>query len=193
MDTAKKNISAEKPLTSVMEDYLEAIFDLTIEKKVVRVKDIAKRLDVKMPTVTSMLKNLGKRGLVHYEKYEYVEMTERGSAVGCEMHRRHGILSKFLIDILNIDLKTADEEACKMEHTLSAGTLDSLTDFMAFIQVCPRVGEDWLERFEAYRREPWSPDKCIKQSGQFSCEFMERTMDLKQDPSSQQEDIKKPS
>ena len=63
MDKAKTNISAEKPLTSVMEDYLEAIFDLGKEKKVVRVKDIAKRLDVKMPTVTNMLKTLSGRGL----------------------------------------------------------------------------------------------------------------------------------
>ena len=47
-----------KHLTSVMEDYLEAIFDLDREKKVVRVKDIARRMDVKMPTVSSMLRTL---------------------------------------------------------------------------------------------------------------------------------------
>jgi DtxR family transcriptional regulator, Mn-dependent transcriptional regulator len=185
MDKAKTNISAEKPLTSVMEDYLEAIFDLDKEKRVVRVKDIAKRLGVKMPTVTSMLKTLSKRGLVHYEKYEYVELSDKGSEVGGEVHRKHVVLRRFLTDILNIDLNTADKEACKMEHALSSRTLDSITDFMAFIQACPRVGEDWLERFEEYRREPWSPDKCVKQSERFSCEFMERTASLKQDTSSQ--------
>jgi len=46
-----------------MEDYLEAIFDLDKDKRVVRVRDIAKRLDVKMPTVTSMLRTLNDRGL----------------------------------------------------------------------------------------------------------------------------------
>jgi DtxR family Mn-dependent transcriptional regulator len=45
----------KKPLTPAMEDYLEAIFNLGKEKRVVRVKDIAKRLGVKMPTVTNML------------------------------------------------------------------------------------------------------------------------------------------
>ena len=95
MGKATTNILEEKPLTSAMEDYLEAIFDLDKQKKVVRVKDIAKRLNVKMPTVTSMLKTLSKRGLVHYEKYEYVEPTEKGSEVGREMRRRHGILSRF--------------------------------------------------------------------------------------------------
>jgi len=172
-----------------MEDYLEAIFDLDKEKKVVRVKDIAKRLGVKMPTVTSMLKTLSKRGLVHYEKYEYVELSDKGSDVGGEVHRKHMVLRRFLTDILNIELNIADKEACKMEHALSSGTLDSITDFMAFIQACPRVGEDWLERFKEYQREPWSPDKCVKQSERFSCEFMERTASLKQDRSLREEGL----
>ena len=188
MDKVKTNVREEKPLTSVMEDYLEAIFDLDKQKKVVRVKDIAKRLNVKMPTVTSMLKTLSKRGLVHYEKYEYVESTQKGAAVGREMRRRHGILSRFLTEILKIEAKTADEEACKMEHSLSAETLDSLTDFMAFIQICPRVGENWLEHFAEYRCNQWTPEKCIAQSEDFSCEFNKRTHALREDDTPKKED-----
>jgi DtxR family Mn-dependent transcriptional regulator len=58
-----KDDISKKPLTPAMEDYLEAIFNLGKEKRVVRVKDIAKRLGVKMPTVTSMLNTLSKREL----------------------------------------------------------------------------------------------------------------------------------
>ena len=162
---------AEKRLTSVMEDYLEAIFDLDKEKKVVRVKDIAKRMDVKMPSVSSMLKTLNDRGLVNYEKYEYVELTKEGAEVGKEMRRRHEILLKFLTEILKIDFETADEEACKMEHTLSSSTLDSLTDFMAFIQSCPRTGEGWLQYFEEYRAHGRISEKCRARGEIFSCEF----------------------
>jgi DtxR family Mn-dependent transcriptional regulator len=162
---------AEKPLTSVMEDYLEAIFNLDKEKKVVRVKDIAKRMNVKMPTVSSMLKTLNNKGLVNYEKYEYVELTKDGADVGKEMRRRHKILLRFLTEILKIEFKIADEEACKMEHTLSSTTLDSLTDFMEFIQTCPRAGESWLHYFEEYRRHGRSPEKCQSRSEAFSCEF----------------------
>jgi DtxR family Mn-dependent transcriptional regulator len=125
---------AEKPLTSVSKDYLEAIFDLDQEKKFVRVKDIAKRMDVKMPTVSSKLKTLSVRGLVNYEKYEYEELTKGGSDVGKEMRRRHEILLKFLTEMLEIEFDTANAGACKMEHTLGADTLDSLTDFTAFIR-----------------------------------------------------------
>ncbi|MBC2711826.1 MAG: metal-dependent transcriptional regulator [Desulfosarcina sp.] len=171
--------TAEKPLTSVMEDYLEAIYDLDKEKRVVRVKDIAKRMDVKMPTVSSMLKTLNGRGLVYYEKYEYVELTKEGAAVGKEMRRRHEVLFKFLTEILKIEFKTADEEACKMEHTLSSATLDSFTDFMEFIQTCPRAGESWLQYFEEYRTHGRRPEKCQARSETFSCEFKDQVDSIK--------------
>jgi DtxR family Mn-dependent transcriptional regulator len=171
MTPAKK---PEKPLTPVMEDYLEAIFDLDKEKRVVRVKDIAKKMNVKMPTVSSMLKTLNDRGLVNYEKYEYVEMTRNGAKVGKEMRRRHGVLQKFLMEILKIDIQVANEEACKMEHALSPETLDSLTDFMAFIQACPRTGESWLNFFDEYRRDGCLPEKCQSRSEVFKCEFKDQ-------------------
>ncbi|MEA1901135.1 MAG: metal-dependent transcriptional regulator [Thermodesulfobacteriota bacterium] len=80
-----KDDISKKPLTPAMEDYLEAIFNLGKEKRVVRVKDIAKRLGVKMPTVTSMLNTLSKRELIDYEKYEYLELTKKGIDVGKEI------------------------------------------------------------------------------------------------------------
>ncbi|MGD9367841.1 MAG: metal-dependent transcriptional regulator [Desulfobacteraceae bacterium] len=158
--SSSKVKGVEKPLTPVMEDYLEAIYDLDNEKKVVRVKDIAKRMDVKMPTVTSMLKTLSNRGLVHYEKYEYVELTSSGNDVGREIRRRHSILLAFLTDVLKIDYATANDDACKMEHALSVATMDRLTGFMAFIQECPETEENWLSYFEAYRRHYHKPERC---------------------------------
>ncbi|MBI5592344.1 MAG: metal-dependent transcriptional regulator [Deltaproteobacteria bacterium] len=160
MIASAKDQTVEKPLTSTMEDYLEAIFDLDTEKKVVRVKDIAKRLDVKMPTVTSMLRSLNDKGLINYEKYEYVALTDTGADVGREMRRRHQALFRFLTTILKIDVKTADAEACKMEHKLSINTLESLTDFMEFIQTCPRTGGSWLHYFEKYRNIGHRPEEC---------------------------------
>lgn len=162
---------AEKPLTATMEDYLEAIFDLDKDKKAIRVRDIAKRLDVKMPTVTSMLRTLNNRGLVNYEKYEYVALTETGADVGREMRRRHQMLFRFLTAILKIDAKTADDEACKMEHALSVATLESLTDFMEFIQTCPRAGDSWLHYFEEFRKLGHKPEQCGTCAEQFPCEL----------------------
>jgi DtxR family Mn-dependent transcriptional regulator len=154
-------------LTSVMEDYLEAIFDLDREKRTVRVKDIAKRLAVKMPTVSSMLKSLNAKGLVNYEKYEYVELTEAGAKVGKEMRRRHEVLHMFLTRFLKVDAGQADQEACAMEHALSTSTLDSLTDFMDFIHSCPRTGGAWSDYFEEYLSSGVISEQCCKRGKAF--------------------------
>ena len=179
MQNKDTNNISKKPLTPAMEDYLEAIFNLGKEKRVVRVKDIAKRLGVKMPTVTSMLKALSKRELIDYEKYEYLELTKKGLNVGREIHRRHHILRSFLTDILNVDLKKADEQACKMEHAVSTSTLDRFIEFMEFIQFCPRVGLDWLKYFDEYRLHGQEPDKCLARMKEFASGFKGRikTMD----------------
>ena len=123
-DTSKKN------LTPTMEDYLEAVYNLSQEKRVVRVKDIAKRLGVKMPTVTSMLKTLSEKGMIDHEKYEYLELTGKGSDIGSQIDQRHQTLKTFLIDILQIDHDQADEDACKMEHAVSPITLTRISKLL---------------------------------------------------------------
>ena len=115
--------------------------------------------------------------MVHYEKYEYVELTIAGKNVGKEMRRRHTILQKFLIEILNVDAATADEDACKMEHALSPETLESLTDFIAFIQDCPRAGDSWLSRFEEYRRKGCVSDECELLSEAFFTELRNKKIE----------------
>lgn len=176
----KKRVNKKKkPLTSSMEDYLEAIYELNKEKSFVRVKDIAKKMNVKMPTVTSMLKNLRDRELVNYEKYEFVELTKAGEKIGREMRRRHDILHKFLTEILKIEHETADDEACKMEHTLSGSTLQSLTDFMQFVQVCPRAGMEWLSHFQEFRDSGNTRGKCLDRTTDTQCEIMDRIEEFK--------------
>ncbi|MBN1277026.1 MAG: metal-dependent transcriptional regulator [Deltaproteobacteria bacterium] len=140
----------EKPLTAVMEDYLEIIFTLSREKRIVRVRDIAKRLGVKMPTVTSMLKVLNDRGLIAYEKYEFLDLTDKGLSIGREINRRHRVLRNFLTDILKINIERSDEEACKMEHGISHFTLDRLVKFLEFIQDCSLSGSSLIDNFGEY-------------------------------------------
>lgn len=150
--SGRGRFSINKQITSTMEDYLKVIIDLDSDQKGVRVKDIAKKLKVKMPTVSKMLKKLDEQGLVIHRKYENVELTNAGFRVGREMQRRRRILLRFLIDILNIETETADEEACKMEHLLGPDIYDSLNDIMDFVESCPRNGSKWPVLFKAYRQ-----------------------------------------
>jgi DtxR family Mn-dependent transcriptional regulator len=171
MNNKAATSSPADKLTPTMEDYLEAIYTLSLEKRAVRVKDIAKRLGVKMPTVTSMLKTLSDKGMIDHEKYEYLELTGKGSHIGSQIDHRHQVLKSFLIDILQINHDQADEDACKMEHAVSSATLERILVFMEFIENCPRSGSDWLDLFNEYRRHEMPREKCLEKMKDFADKY----------------------
>ncbi|MEW6377962.1 MAG: metal-dependent transcriptional regulator, partial [Thermodesulfobacteriota bacterium] len=121
-------------LSPTVEDYIEAILNLERQRKAVGVKDIAKSMKVKLPTVTSMLNTLIQKGLIRHEKYEYVGLTEKGLKEAKEVQRRHDTLSKFLTEILNIDSSIAEVDACKMEHSISPETSEKFIKFIEFVE-----------------------------------------------------------
>ncbi|MDY6967929.1 MAG: metal-dependent transcriptional regulator, partial [Spirochaetota bacterium] len=106
-------------LSSNMEDYIEQIATLSKEKKFVRVKDIANGLNKKMPSVTSALNKLMDKGLVYYEKYAYVELTKEGEKLADRVYKRHSFLSDVFTNVLRMNRKKAEENACRIEHFLS--------------------------------------------------------------------------
>ncbi len=165
-------------LTATMEDYLKVIYNLSKEKRAVRVKDIAKKLGVKMPSVTSMLRTLGEKGMIDYEKYEYLELNTKGLDIAKEIDRRHHTIKKFLIDILKIKDDQADEDACKMEHAVSGTTIDRIIYFMEFVKNCPRVGEDWLDLFDKYRKSGKTDDECLKKMKKFAREYTSKIKNM---------------
>ena len=118
-------------LTSNMEDYLEAIMTLQEEQKVARVRDIARQLNVKMPSVTGAVRNLAEKGLVHYERYSFVTLTEKGRKIAEEIINRHQIIYDFLTRILSVDKEIAELDACRIEHAVSPQTMTRLKSFLA--------------------------------------------------------------
>ncbi len=123
-----------KKITPTMQDYLEAIGQLGSEEQVVRVKNIARQMNVKMPSVTEALKTLARDGLIRHEKYGYVQLTQKGENIAEEIYSRHQTLFKFLNEILRIDPRTADEDACRMEHTISSTALKKLIEFIKTLE-----------------------------------------------------------
>lgn len=133
-----------------MEDYLEAIVVLGEAKKTVRVSQISKALGVKKPSVTSAVKRLSEQGLVEHKRYGQVGLTLEGERIAGDVFRRHETLRHFLAEILNVDPKVADEDACKMEHSVSPATLERLAKFVDFVLNCPRGEPEWLKGFNYY-------------------------------------------
>src|SRR4030042_3938854 len=117
-------------LTKSFEDYLEAIYLLEQEKGSVRVKDVAKSLDVKLPSVTEAVRKMSKAQLIEFERYGLIKLTAQGKFFAKEAYKKHETLFDFLHKTLGVDKATALRDACEMEHGLSNTTLNKLRQFM---------------------------------------------------------------
>jgi DtxR family Mn-dependent transcriptional regulator len=133
-------------LSSNMEDYMEVIAILTATNKIVRVKDIAKKLSIKMPSVTAALNKLKEKNLIKYEKYGFIELTEKGKETAENIYQKHACLSKFFQLILKIDNTKAEEEACKVEHSLSSETCNQIQKLIEFYENEKKNKNDWTSR-----------------------------------------------
>lgn len=111
-----------KKLTPSLEDYLEAILQLEEINRVARVKDIAEKLSVQMPSVTGALKNLKSKGMIEYEKNSFINLTEEGKKIAEVVLRKHQILVRFLEEGLLLSTEKAEEEACRIEHSIDQET-----------------------------------------------------------------------
>lgn len=117
-------------LSQSQEDYLEAIYKIAEDKGVARVRDIAHEQNVSMPSASGAMKRLAKMDLIKHGRYEYVELTEEGRKYAEKVVGRHAALKSFFADVLGVDEKTADKDACAVEHQLSEKTVKKLFEFL---------------------------------------------------------------
>lgn len=113
-------------MTQSQEDYLEAIYLISLDSSVARVKDISERLNVKKPSVINALKELSKREFINQEKYGYIRLTETGLAEAKKIFKKHTLIKDYLIKVLNVSDETAEKDACMIEHCLSDETLSKM-------------------------------------------------------------------
>ena len=109
----------ELALSPAMEDYLKAIFCLTELSQRVTTQLLADHLSVAPASVTSMLKRLAESGLVVYEPYRGVELTESGRSIALEMVRHHRLLELYLTQALGFSGEAVHAEAERLEHFIS--------------------------------------------------------------------------
>ena len=124
-------------MTKSLEDYIEAIYVLIKNKGAARVRDVAADLHVKMPSLVKAMAELKKLDLVTQEPYGDIELTAKGRKVATGVVTRHTILKAFLLR-LGVSEKVADNDACLMEHILSAQTMDRIRDFLGKAPAKPK-------------------------------------------------------
>lgn len=154
----------KKKQSARLEDYLETIYELRKEEGEARVSNIAKMLDVKMPTVNSAINSLKDKGLVNHSNYGDVTLTKAGEEIAIVISKRHEVLTNFLQRILGVDAQNANVDACRMEHALSEETARRLSKFVEFVMEAPAKPE-WLEGFEGYLESGKRPEKCFDRCG----------------------------
>jgi DtxR family Mn-dependent transcriptional regulator len=112
-------------MTQSLEDYLETVYVLIKNGSSAGVRAVADTIGVKMPSVVKAVHELKKMELVTQEPYQSIKLTEKGVRVAKLVLNRHNLIKNFLIS-LGVSKKTADKDACLMEHILSAETLDKI-------------------------------------------------------------------
>lgn len=125
-----QELSSEHRLTRAGEDYLEAIYRITLEEgsteASIRSVDVAEQLGVSKASVNKALTMLKEAGMVEQSRYGKVVLTAEGEDYAREVWRAHRALRAFLVADLGVERDVADEEACLMEHVLSRSTMRKL-------------------------------------------------------------------
>ena len=153
-------MATKNKLTASQEDYLEAIYHISAKKMAARAKDISKYLDVRASSVTGALRTLGKMSLVNYAPYDLITLTEEGRVVAEEIVRRHQALEQFLVNVLGVEAKEADEAACKMEHSVPKAIVDRFVKYAEYVEKCPKGGITWDSGFGYYCKHGCSEVEC---------------------------------
>lgn len=107
------------------EMYLETIYILSRESSTVRGIDVGEYMGFSKPSVSRAIGLLKKDGLVITDEQGYIKLTEDGEKRAERIYERHLLLSGLLRN-LGVDEKTAEEDACRIEHYLSDKTFDAI-------------------------------------------------------------------
>lgn len=129
-------------LSASQENYLEWIYRFDKVGGLVRVRDIADKLGVKLPSVSRAVSQLAKLGLVQHESYGVIDLTERGRSAGQAIVRRDECLTRLLVDVLAMSREQADPEVHRLEHVLDEEVLRRLEVLIEFAT----SSEAWLRR-----------------------------------------------
>ncbi|MEC9397099.1 MAG: metal-dependent transcriptional regulator [Myxococcota bacterium] len=124
--------------TISVENYLKTIYKL--ENRAddrVKTKGIADELDISLPSVTSMIKSLSDEGLVDYEKYRGVTLTDEGKRLALKVIRKHRLVELFLVETLGYAWDEVHAEAERLEHAISDELAHRMESFLSFPRFDP--------------------------------------------------------
>ena len=117
-----------------VEMYLKAIWHLKEQGEDVKISSIAKKLNVRQPSVVQMLKKLNQQNLVNYNKAG-VTLTEEGAKIGASMMRNSRLLEVLMDSALKVEID--EEMVCGIEHHMNKQFTDALCTMLKHPRKCP--------------------------------------------------------
>src|ERR1700760_3410464 len=118
--------------TLAEENYLKAIYHLSLNDSNVSTNQIAAALNTKAASVTDMLKKLADKGLINYARYQGVSLTPEGEKVAIHIIRKHPLCEYFPGGKLNFKWNEVHDVAGGLEHISSKELIDRLDGFMGY-------------------------------------------------------------
>ena len=103
----------------VEENYLKALLSLADASDEVSINELSKRLEIKMPTVNSMMKRFAEKELITYESYKPVRLTAKGRKEAAMVIRKHRLTEMFLVEKMDFNWEEVHEIAEQIEHIKS--------------------------------------------------------------------------
>lgn len=145
-------------LSKSEESYVETIHSLIKEHGYARVADIAETLEVKPPSVTSMLQKLDEQKFVDYTRYRGVVLTDKGQLLAETLERRHNAVKQFLM-MIGVAEESAEKDACEIEHQINPDTVEKLAKFVEFVRTAPQT-PPFLKNFQQFEKTGKRPKHC---------------------------------
>lgn len=124
-------------LSATVEEYLETIYNMSMEDEVVIGARLAQKFGVSAPTVTEMLKRLVRDGYIEMDQRRQVMLTEAGNQAAEAVLRRHRLTERFLVDMLGMPWHQVHEEACRLEHFISGAVEARVIASLSNPTTCP--------------------------------------------------------
>jgi DtxR family transcriptional regulator, Mn-dependent transcriptional regulator len=125
--------------TSTVEDYLKCILleQQRDSEALVSMRRISAALSVAPGTVTAMMKTLSDSGLLAYEPYSGVRLTDSGRQLALHVLRRHRLIELFLVRVMGMDWSEVHSEAEELEHAVSDRLIERMDEMLGYPSVDP--------------------------------------------------------
>ena len=123
--------------SQTVENYLKALFNLANVDQEVPLSELSNQLKVRTPTANSMVRKLGSKGLVTYEKYKPIKLTSEGRKQAALIIRKHRLTEMFLVEKMGFGWEEVHEIAEQMEHIKSPILFERMDELLGFPCVDP--------------------------------------------------------